>query len=220
MVSEVSSAKPTERTSKRSSARPPRMASSRMPAASTIDAGPAVGPSVSPSQSVARPPSSAARSRARSDRPGPGRRAGRPAPAPGSRRCGSPPRPGRRARRRRWACPTKMAKGRATAPEAAATSDVATIGSTLSLRSAFQPAWKAAAVKHGKKDEEVHGGRCPDRRTAIHSCRRRATYHGGLRRVSSADRHIHRTPRLSRNRPALRLIAPQRCSAATLPLFD
>ena len=42
MVSEVRSAKPTERASNRSSARPPRTASSRMPAASTIDADPAV----------------------------------------------------------------------------------------------------------------------------------------------------------------------------------
>src|SRR4026209_2177568 len=47
--------------------------------------------------------------------------------------------------------PTEMARGRARAPEAAATRDVATIGSTLSLRSAFQPAWKAAAVSTARK---------------------------------------------------------------------
>ncbi len=53
MVSEVSSAKPTERPSKPFEDRPPRTANRRMPPASTTIPPHANGPSDSPSQSVA-----------------------------------------------------------------------------------------------------------------------------------------------------------------------
>jgi hypothetical protein len=49
------------------------------------------------------------------------------------------------------------ARGAETTPEAAPTNAVATRGSSLSFKSVFQPAWKAAAAKHGQEDEEVHG---------------------------------------------------------------
>src|SRR5437764_15266095 len=44
-----------------------------------------------------------------------------------------------------------MANGTATMPDAAATREVATIGSRLSFNSAFQPAWKAAAASTARK---------------------------------------------------------------------
>src|SRR5262249_4363040 len=43
------------------------------------------------------------------------------------------------------------ASGAETMPEAAATNAVATIGSSLSFKSVFQPAWKAAAASTARK---------------------------------------------------------------------
>src|SRR5436853_7450849 len=44
-----------------------------------------------------------------------------------------------------------MANGTATMPDAVATREVATIGSRLSFKSAFHPAWQAAAASTARK---------------------------------------------------------------------